>query len=315
MAILLAVIAIITLVAAAVLVIIWCVCRRYECFVRAHNVAYKEIAAMGNRYSFAEIPPLCLENTYDNEKMYAGISTTDYLVYYLADHSDQMIRTINFVEKNAEIYSAYRDELKKALLFGRYDTEKLPRFNSLLAKKEWELINALIKHPTVEYKLQVRLLLKNMAGRLICKKSAFFQKDEVITLIGRLRQKKNGFYLDGEIWDAICHVERGKVSNRMRFAIYKRDGNRCRYCGSTYDLQVDHIYPIAKGGKSVFDNLQTLCGRCNQTKSDSLGNTTVNTKKTCPSCKSGTLVLRQGKYGAFYGCSNYPRCNYIKNKQ
>lgn len=29
----------------------------------------------------------------------------------------------------------------------------------------------------------------------------------------------------------------------------------------------------------------------------------------CPLC-GGELVLRNGKYGQFYGCSNYPRCNY-----
>jgi len=29
----------------------------------------------------------------------------------------------------------------------------------------------------------------------------------------------------------------------------------------------------------------------------------------CPSC-SGHLVLRHGKYGPFYGCSNYPNCTY-----
>ncbi len=33
----------------------------------------------------------------------------------------------------------------------------------------------------------------------------------------------------------------------------------------------------------------------------------------CPRC-GGTLVLRNGRYGQFYGCSNYPRCNYILNK-
>lgn len=30
----------------------------------------------------------------------------------------------------------------------------------------------------------------------------------------------------------------------------------------------------------------------------------------CPRC-GGHLVRRQGKYGAFYGCSNYPKCKYI----
>lgn len=32
----------------------------------------------------------------------------------------------------------------------------------------------------------------------------------------------------------------------------------------------------------------------------------------CPRC-GGKLILRNGQYGAFYGCSNYPKCHYIKN--
>lgn len=32
----------------------------------------------------------------------------------------------------------------------------------------------------------------------------------------------------------------------------------------------------------------------------------------CPRCK-GKLVIREGKYGNFYGCSNYPKCKFIKN--
>ena len=32
----------------------------------------------------------------------------------------------------------------------------------------------------------------------------------------------------------------------------------------------------------------------------------------CPRC-GGTLVLRNGKYGEFYGCSNYPKCKFTNN--
>lgn len=47
--------------------------------------------------------------------------------------------------------------------------------------------------------------------------------------------------------------------------------------------------------------------------------TTVNTEKAsianniCPKC-GGKLVDRKGKYGAFKGCSNFPKCRYILNK-
>lgn len=33
----------------------------------------------------------------------------------------------------------------------------------------------------------------------------------------------------------------------------------------------------------------------------------------CPRC-GGNLILRQGKYGSFYGCSNYPKCKFTVNK-
>lgn len=32
-------------------------------------------------------------------------------------------------------------------------------------------------------------------------------------------------------------------------------------------------------------------------------------QKICPYCKTA-LILRKGKYGEFYGCSNYPKCKY-----
>lgn len=34
----------------------------------------------------------------------------------------------------------------------------------------------------------------------------------------------------------------------------------------------------------------------------------------CPKC-GGTLVLKNGKYGKFIGCSNYPKCKYTQEKK
>ena len=35
-------------------------------------------------------------------------------------------------------------------------------------------------------------------------------------------------------------------------------------------------------------------------------------EKTCPTCNKGKLVLRKSIYGAFYGCSNFPKCKYTE---
>ncbi|MDX2095921.1 MAG: type I DNA topoisomerase [Alphaproteobacteria bacterium] len=36
------------------------------------------------------------------------------------------------------------------------------------------------------------------------------------------------------------------------------------------------------------------------------------TAKTCPTCKTGSLHLKTGKFGSFLGCSNYPECNFTR---
>lgn len=61
----------------------------------------------------------------------------------------------------------------------------------------------------------------------------------------------------------------------MRFEIYARDGYKCCRCGKSgqyVSLEIDHIIPISKGGKSTYDNLQTLCHQCNVEKGDSISN-------------------------------------------
>lgn len=54
-------------------------------------------------------------------------------------------------------------------------------------------------------------------------------------------------------------------------AVYRRDGARCVYCGSTENLQLDHIIPFSKGGATTLENLQLLCQKCNLEKSNKIG--------------------------------------------
>ena len=34
--------------------------------------------------------------------------------------------------------------------------------------------------------------------------------------------------------------------------------------------------------------------------------------ETCPECRQGALIERKGKFGDFFGCSNYPNCKYTR---
>jgi hypothetical protein len=65
-------------------------------------------------------------------------------------------------------------------------------------------------------------------------------------------------------------MSRKSLSKRLRFEIFKRDGFRCVYCGTTPTqsvLHVDHVVPVAEGGTDDPSNLATSCADCNGGKS------------------------------------------------
>ena len=64
------------------------------------------------------------------------------------------------------------------------------------------------------------------------------------------------------------------MNNRLRIAVFQRDGYPCVYCGATAAddrLQADHFIPRALGGRDRLDNLVTACFACNNGKSKTLG--------------------------------------------
>ena len=87
---------------------------------------------------------------------------------------------------------------------------------------------------------------------LILKNKAHMISDKVIRLINYVR---------------IPHSK--LMSNRpTRALIYKRDDNRCQYCGSIKNLTIDHIVPKSRGGQDTWENMVVACGPCNTKKGD-----------------------------------------------
>lgn len=66
--------------------------------------------------------------------------------------------------------------------------------------------------------------------------------------------------------------QRALMTTALREKIKNRDNYTCQYCGLSIRqepnllLEIDHIIPLAKGGLTEEDNLQTLCWRCNRSK-------------------------------------------------
>lgn len=59
------------------------------------------------------------------------------------------------------------------------------------------------------------------------------------------------------------------ISKRLRFEILRRDNYTCRYCGHAapeVKLTVDHLTPVALGGREEPGNLVSACVDCNSGK-------------------------------------------------
>lgn len=66
--------------------------------------------------------------------------------------------------------------------------------------------------------------------------------------------------------------QRKLMTQELRNKIKERDNYTCQICGKympdEVGLHIDHIVPISKGGKTVEQNLQVLCDKCNLRKSN-----------------------------------------------
>jgi len=243
---------------------------KYKEFVKIHSISYRNLLEINKKYVFQHLENLDMTYIYDNANFYDDISTKDYLIYQLVYIQKDVKETIKQAGNNRVLFKKYKEEIKERCSPKTFDTDKILRNKEKLYKYENELLRKTVIRPGINVNINVKLYLTKINGRYITSKSTSFNEREINELIYKLNKKRGNFYLNQDIWDSICRVERGKVSNKMRFSIYKRDGYRCRICGSRENLEVDHIIPIAKGGKSTYDNLQTLCHYCNVKKGSKL---------------------------------------------
>lgn len=86
-----------------------------------------------------------------------------------------------------------------------------------------------------------------------------------------------GFFIKSEVLDLYLKKEKVARQNKQRRkfnnkkpklyqALIQRQRGKCKMCGATGKLTIDHIIRLADGGSSKRKNLQLLCEPCHRRK-------------------------------------------------
>ncbi len=103
--------------------------------------------------------------------------------------------------------------------------------------------------------------------------------------------KKLIFILSLLVLNVYCFAQSRTISQTTKKIVFARDGGRCQCCGSSSDLEYDHIQPFSCGGSNDASNVQLLCLPCNRSKSNSCY-CKIHDKKVGYNCCSGNTQNR-----------------------
>ena len=283
----------------------------------------KKLAALqdlNNRTSFRKLQRnIQIIRKYDNKSHYNRIQESYLLSSIVRENIVFYTQYLEYLQENRIKNIEYHKELeqiKKIKSDVNYSELNISERSYL--EREERLFKKNTIDAVVEGTVEIVMSYSSPKGRVNLLKSKKFSSNDLKVCVESIATNK----LDRYTYKQLALVERGKVSDSLRYDILRRDNFKCVICGASQHqgarLHVDHIVPIAKGGKSTPDNLRTLCERCNIGKSDKLevldtheDNKATGTNSTCKLC-GAKLVLKKGKYGDFYGCSNYPECRYTE---
>ena len=194
-----------------------------------------------------------------------GISGPDAIIrQILLDEWSTYTQALQNAKRNSAIYEAYLAECNR--IYGaRLDPYCMPScFKSPEEYRRFELdeFNSELINPKCGLSVVIEWEQQDFRDLLSPSKRVYNETD-ILKLMNALLHP-----LDEQREEA--KRQRSMMSPSLRMEVLKRDGYRCRICGRSANdgarLEVDHIIPISKGGKTELSNLQTLCWDCNRGK-------------------------------------------------
>lgn len=169
-----------------------------------------------------------------------GITGKDAVVTYMQKHRH---------EDNANTLWIYFENVFKWVekLFGR-------EFDKSMKGVQWGLLYNAHKDDNLDPQYLQKRVKQLLADKEVQRNSGIYQ-----------------YLLEGETREAEKHLALRQFDKDDMLTRYHEQGGICAICKNPFafsDMQGDHRIPWSKGGKTVYDNLDMLCTKCNRNKSN-----------------------------------------------
>lgn len=242
---------------------------RKKKIVLKHSNKIRTLKYINTRYEYKHIEKKLHKVAYKakSKKQLDNITSDTIILDCIEKDIDGLRIDIESALDNIATYDKYLEEVRSL-----YDNVKFSYHKDLYIPREqfYTIEEKLIKKYTLKYNFDISCLIK--IYYITPKETKKYVKKVIVPLDNLIDIYDKWMEINN--YRQTKQYERAKMSNSLRYDILRRDGFRCQICGATQEdgvkLHVDHIIPVAKGGKTEYGNLRTLCEECNRGKSDKI---------------------------------------------
>lgn len=186
-----------------------------------------------------------------------------YMNEQIGEHFDELSQLVREVNSNKNKQHEYLESIKKAKSLDPAQDiidSGVPAERYLDIEKK--LINRAVLRPECDSQVVLVVSYISPQGRSTYRRHKNYSIDQLETELKEYQTRQENI--------SFSNIERKKMTPKLRYQVMRRDGHRCVICGRSakdgVKLEVDHIFPVSKGGKTELNNLRTLCMDCNRGK-------------------------------------------------
>jgi predicted restriction endonuclease len=230
----------------------------------------KKIVDLNNEIDFDFIvEEMTFKERLNSKTQFDNYDYYKHALNYVDENYDIIRKYIKVLDDRNNIFFDYYKQYKKIMNSKRNKTIECNRFYFRNIEKYELYENALCEKVRTKNINKVNLTImidyRSNMGRNYYSDFRYYNSDDMVELLEDARVVRKN--------KERASYQRSLMSMSLRYDVLKRDNYKCCICGASarmdgVKLEVDHIKPISKGGKTVLNNLQTLCMDCNRGKSN-----------------------------------------------